>query len=112
MASMTPSYSSLKDEECSSFSTLLGDVDLENDEAKLFLDTKQHGKPPKTFNTTWKCLIAMLILLPWVLLPLLYQIGHHAGAKVFPRLPTHGTSATLNLPLTAREFGYANNVHR
>ncbi|KAH6706385.1 hypothetical protein DL95DRAFT_464055 [Leptodontidium sp. 2 PMI_412] len=93
MASTNPSYSFLKDEERSSFSTLLGDVDPENDQAGSVFDKKLLGTLPKTFNTTWKCLIAILILLPWALLPLLYQIGHHMGAKVLPRLPTHAISA-------------------
>ena len=112
MASTNPSYSLLKDEERSSFSTLLGDVDPENDQARSVFDKKPLGTLPKTFNTTWKCLIAILILLPWALLPLLYQIGHHMGAKVLPRLPTHGRFAALDLPFTASHSICANNIYK
>ncbi|CZS99545.1 hypothetical protein WAI453_002468 [Rhynchosporium graminicola] len=89
MASANSSFSPLEEEDRSSSSTLLGD-DEEKDETEYEYNPKLPHKFSKTFNKTYQFLIAFLVLLPWALLPFIYKIGEYQGAKVLPKLPTHG----------------------
>ncbi|KAK0107044.1 hypothetical protein ONS95_003755 [Cadophora gregata] len=81
-------YSSLEKDH-SSLSTLLNDDDLEKVSDEYADSTKLHGRFPRTFNTTYKSLITLFILLPWALLPVLFKIGEHQGSKILPKLPSH-----------------------
>ncbi|CAL3961871.1 unnamed protein product [Diplocarpon coronariae] len=74
----------------SSSATLLSDPDYPEEDHAYEPSKSLHDRLlPAVKHTTCKAILAVAILLPWALLPVIFKLGQHSGEKVLPKLPTH-----------------------